>query len=516
MATAPVSPIKVEQEQRLMTELWDPRLADDLEAFVFFIFPWGKVNTPLENVKGPRHWQRDELQAMTEHIRSNRDRMRKGLVPLVYKSAKASGRGIGKSTFVAWITLWMMSTKIGSTTIITANNETQLKTRTLAELGKWHTLSLNNHWFEKSVMALKPNPWFEHALKTQLKIDTAYYYAQAQLWSEENPEAFAGVHNQAGVLVLFDEASGIPKPIWTVTSGFFTEPVLHRYHFAFSNPRRNTGQFFECFGKNRAYWRHTHIDSREVEGTDVNELNNIIEEHGQDSDEARIEVMGQFPRQGDKQFISRELVDEAMQRDIEPDLWAPLMMGVDPARYGDDECVIRFRQGRNANVIKPVKMRMMDNMMVANKCAELIQKYNPDGICIDAGNGTGIIDRLREMKYKVHEVWFGGGSLEPEYGNFRTYLWAQMREWLRGGSIDQDQDLQDDLTAPEYRFMGTSDKIRLETKEELKKRGFSSCDNADALACTFAVKIARSDTKSSQSYNRKGNMSEGMDYSVLS
>jgi hypothetical protein len=192
------------------------------------------------------------------------------------------------------------------------------------------------------------------------------------------------------------------------------------------------------------------------------------------------------------------------------------MMGVDPARFGDDSTVIRFRQGRNANVIPPLKMKMCDNMVVANKCAELIQKYDPDGVCIDAGNGTGIIDRLREMGYRVHEVWFGSASPAPEYANFRTYLWGEVRDWLRGGRIDQDEDLVDDLTAPEYKFMGQTDKIRLETKEELKQRGFSSPDNADALACTFAVKIASAGMKASRnSLARRGSMARDIDYDIF-
>lgn len=513
------SPLKPADEQRLMTELWDPQVSDDLEKFVLFAYPWGKSNTPLHELKGPRSWQRDELQAMSEHLLNNKIRMRQKLEPLVYKSAKASGRGIGKSTFLSWITHWMMSTRLGSTTIITANNETQLKTRTLAELGKWITLAINSHWFDSAAMSVRPAPWFEDCLKKQLKLDTRYYYAQAQLWSEENPDAFAGVHNPCGVLVLFDEASGIPKPIWTVSSGFFTEPTANRFHFAFSNPRRNTGQFFECFHKNRAFWRHQCIDSRTVEGVDKNELNNIIKEHGEDSDEARIEVKGQFPRQGDKQFISRQLVDDAIQRDPPADRenHAALIMGVDPARFGDDETVIRFRQGRNATVIPPKKMKGADNMQVANECAELIQKYNPDGVCIDAGNGTGIIDRLRELGYQVHEVWFGGGSPKPEFQNFRTYLWAEMRSWLGGGSIDADEDLVDDLTSPEYKFMAGSDKIRLETKEELKARGFSSPDNGDALACTFAVKIAPNNLHSSRKNQaRRERIARDVDYNPLS
>lgn len=510
-------PYTATQEQQLMTEIWDPLIADDPLAFVLFVFPWGKKGTQLENFSGPRSWQREELLSIKSHIAENKKRIINKELPLVYRSATSSGRGPGKSALVAWLNLWMMSTRLGATCINTANTEQQLKSRTWAELGKWHTLSINSHWFEKSALSLKPAQWFEKALKDQLKIDTGYYYSQAQLWSEENPDAFAGVHNHHGILVIFDEASGIPSPIWKVTEGFFTDPVPDRFHFVFSNPRRNTGEFFECFHRHRIYWRRRNLDSRTVEGTDHGVLQGIVDKYGEDSDEARIEVKGEFPRQGDRQFISREVIEGALERVIDPpDPWAPLIMGVDPARFGDDSTVIRFRQGRNAKVIPPVKLKGADNMQVANQCAHLINTYNPDAVCIDAGNGTGIIDRLKEMGFKVHEVWFGSSSPEPEYANFRTYMWAQMREWLKGGMIDNDSDLVDDLSSPEYKFMGAGDRLMLESKEQLKQRGFSSPDNGDALACTFAVKVARRDLRTAKNNpNRNGRMARDVDYPVF-
>jgi hypothetical protein len=527
-APATKSPYSAKDEQRLMTEIWDPSLADDPEAFILFALPWGKSNTPLSSYQGPRTWQRDELQKITQHIKDNRNLILQKKPPKVYRSATVSGRGPGKSAIVAWLNLWMMSTRLGSSCINTANTEAQLKTRTWAELGKWHTLAINSHWFEKMSMSLKPADWFEHALKHQLKVDTGYYYAQAQLWDEENPDAFAGVHNTSGVLLIFDEASGIPAPIWKVSEGFFTEPVLDRYWFVFSNGRRNTGPFFECFHAHRDYWYRRQLDSRSVEGTDQAVLNEIIKKYGEDSDEARVEVKGQFPRQGDKQFISREIVDSAIRRFpnllsdgtdnpeyIAEDKWAPLILGVDPARYGDDSTVMMWRQGRRAN---PLPMRVMkgaDNMEVANEIAHLITTHNPDSVCIDAGNGTGVIDRLREMGYKVNEVWFGAGSPEQEYSNFRTYMWAQIRDWLRGAAIPNDPDLVDDLTSPEYKFLGTSDKIALESKEQLKKRGFSSPDRADALACTFAVKVARKDTTLSKSNPARQRVARDIDYDIF-
>lgn len=510
-----VSPYSAKDEQQLMTEIWDPAVAENPLAFVKFIFPWGKEGTPLEEFKEPRSWQMQELEAVADHIRQNKARMLAGEAPQMYQSATTSGRGVGKSALTAWINLWAMSCQLGGTCITTANTEAQLKSRTWAELGKWHTLSLNSHWFERTTLALKPHDWFEDLLKSQLKIDTGYYYAQAQLWSEENPDAFAGVHNHNGIVVIFDEASGIPKPIWTVTEGFFTEPVLHRYLFCFSNPRRNTGEFYECFHKSKRYWRRRHLDSRSVEGVDVAKLNQIVERHGEDSDEARIEVKGEFPRQGDKQFIARSIVESAKERELAVDAYAPLIMGVDVARFGDDSSVIRFRQGRDARSIKPTKLKGKDNMDVANECANLINYHNPDAVCVDAGNGTGVIDRLREMGYKVYEVWFGSSSSKDEWANKRTEMWADMRDWLGGGCLDDDPDLEDDLVGPEYRFMSKSDKTMLEPKEEMKKRGLTSPDNGDALACTFAVKVARRDMRTSRNRTGPGKVAKDVDYNIF-
>ena len=295
------------------------------------------------------------------------------------------------------------------------------------------------------------------------------------------------------MLLLFDEASGIPQPIWTVSKYFFTEPSAYRFWFAFSNPRSNTGPFFECFHKLREYWFNRQIDSRTVEGTDQSLFKQTIEQYGEDSDEARIEVKGEFPKQGDKQFISRNVVEDAQRRDLERyDDHAALLMGVDPARFGDDSTVICFRRGRDGRSIPAVKLKGADNMQVANKCAELIEIHNPDAVFIDAGAGAGVIDRLKERGFlRIHEVWFGSASEAPEYADHRTELWARMREWLQGAMITDDKNLLSDLCGPEYEFQGREDKIKLESKEKMKKRGLSSPDNADAMAVTFHAKVLR-------------------------
>lgn len=479
-------------EKTLITELMDPAVADNPRLFTSMLFPWGQENTPLAKIKEPRRWQIAALEQMRDHIKKNRERMALGQPPLVYRDSTVSGRGIGKTAFMAMLNLWLASTRLGATSIVTANTASQLESRTWAEFGKWHTLALNNHWFERTATKLKPAEWFGEVIRQDLKIDTAYYYVQCQLWSEERPDDFAGAHNNYGMMLMMDEASGIPSPVWKVSEGFFTDPILDRYWFVFSNGRRNSGEFFECFHKNRDYWYRRHLDSRSVEGTDHNYLNSIVQRYGEDSDEARVEVKGMFPQTGDSQFIGRDVIQSALDRDLDAvtDPWAPLLMGVDPARKGKDKTVIRWRQGRNGRVIAPTKIKGADNMQVANMIAELINRYNPDAVFIDAGNGTGIIDRLRELGYKVREVWFGTKSPKPQYANFKTYLWGEVRDWLAGAAIDNDPELIDDLSAPNYDFEPGTDRIALETKKQLDRRGIASPDDADALACTFAEKVA--------------------------
>jgi len=462
-------------------------------GFVMYAFPWGEKGTALEKYAGPRKWQVEELVRIGEHLKEQERRLANREMPQIYRSATASGRGIGKSALTSWLNLWFISTSLGGTVINAANTENQLKTVTWGELSKWYALLINSQWFDFEATSVKPTEWLKKQL-ADMKIGTTYYQASAKLWSEENPVGFAGAHNPLGMMVIFDEASGIPESIWTVTAGFFTEVATHRLWLAFSNPRKNTGAFYDRFHKFSDTWHTRNLDSRTVEGSDYNTLEEIITAYGDDSDEARVEVKGQFPRQGDNQFISREIVDDACKRDLIHDDYAPLVMGVDPARFGSNSTVIAFRQGRDARSIPWMEVKSKDNMEVAQICANLINKYNPDIVCIDAGNGTGIIDRLREMGFKVFEVWFGVKAEKEEYFNKRTEMWAGLKEWLKGGCIDPNmKKLVRDLTLPQYTFQGAGDKIMLEQKEKMVKRGEPSPDFGDALACTFAVKGAHKD-----------------------
>ena len=503
-------------EQELMTELLDPNLADDLRAHVMFMYPWGKENTPLERFREPRKWQIAELEEKTDHLRRNKQRIQQGLVPEVWMGSKASGRGIGKSAEVSFEGMWMMTTRLGSTSIFTANTEAQLVSRTMAELGKWHTLAINSHWFDRNAMSLRPAEWFKTLLEEQLKIDTGYYYLQAQLWSEEKPDAFAGVHNHNGVMLKFDEASGIPQSIFSVSEGFFTEPVLDRYWDLYGNPRNNTGAFFESHHRFRDFWRAKQIDARTVEGTDPKVYQKIIDQYGVDSDEARIEVYGEFPNAGARQFIPMDFIEDARSRELFPDSGAPLILAADVGRYGEDPSVIRFRQARDARSIPAQRFLGLDTMAFADRIADAAGKYNPDAIVVDEnGVGGGVVDRLRQLGFKVHGVNSQGAPTDKaKYINLRAELYDLMKDWLRIGCIDDSSTLRDDLKSPEFDFNNPKALLQVESKEKMKARGLASPNDSDALMMTFAVHPARRDLRSSSS-RRKGAVAKGIEFDVF-
>ena len=508
-------------EQQLMTALWDPRISDDLYNFIMFVYPWGKPGTPLETRKGPRKWQKKILDELTGYLKLAKDRQMafEELVPM-FKKAVASGRGIGKSALFAWIAHWMVSTRIGSSVWVMANGEPQLKTKTFPEIAKWVNLSMNSHWFEPMATAILPAKWLSELVSRDLKIDPKYWYISAQLWSEENPDAAAGAHNAYGEMALLDEASGIPANIWTVVRGVFTEPTFNRFMLAFSNPRRNDGAFFECFyGPEREDWRGEQINSLDVEDIPKDELLALVKKHGEDSDEARMEVRGQFPNRSERQFIPTSLPEEAAKRPIFPDPGAPLLLGVDVARGDRDSNVLAFRQGRDARTIPWLRFTSTDTTKVASIVAEQATRYKVDAIFVDGnGVGGGVVDLLKSWKFRIIEVQAGAAAIEDhKYLNRRAETWARMKDWLGIGSTPDDPILKSDLRAPEYDYDTRTNRLVLESKEHMRdKRRIASPDMADALAMTFAQTIARNDTRVSRTWTGGSKVARDVDYPMFS
>jgi hypothetical protein len=485
--------------------------------FAMFMYPWGEGS--LKQFKGPREWQREVMEEIEAYlVQAYKNRKATNEWGDYFREAIASGRGPGKSALFGMLAHWFLSTRIGGSVWVAANGKPQLQDKTFPEIAKWVMMGLNAEFFDVNAMSIKPKPWFERYIKSPegLNKSTEYYYIAGQLWNEETPDAFAGAHNFDGEMALFDEASGIPDAIWKVQAGVFTENIPDRFWFSFSNPRRNSGAFFDAFHDPLNQWKTRSINSLEVEGLDKSTFHNMIAKHGMDSDTVRIEVLGQFPKQGENQFISTEIVREAQRREIIGDAGAPLIMGVDIARGKSDYCVARFRRGKDARSIPPMKWQAADFNESVRKVAWLMDKYNPDAVFIDQGMGSAVVDMLKPMGYRTIEVAFGAPSQKPEYAYKRTEMYADLRDALASGlAIDDCTDLFTDLTAVEAHEYGAArDKIILERKDELRARIGRSPDDGDALALTFAMPVARTDRRYHRGHGR-GRVAQDLDYRVF-
>lgn len=507
MAAIKVDP-KVESQVRDLVA----RFRYDAYGFVMAVFPWGVPGTSLARwPNGPEAWQKDLLIAVSRHRIENAMRKKIGLDYKVWRSAVASGHGVGKSALVAWIIYWLMSTSMDTRGVVTANTANQLQTKTWPELGKWHNMAINKHWFEWTGSSLYYARYPEDKQKN--------YKVDALTVSPENTEAWAGLHNETGVVfVIFDEASGIHHLLWQTAEGAFTDG--EPFFFTFGNPTQPDGDFADCFLNDpRERWWKRNVDSRSVSHTNKAHLKDIIEQNGLDSDFTRIRVLGTFPTKAYDGFIAPSDVTAAQQREVFTDTGVGLILAVDVARFGDDENVACFRQGTDARSIPWRTWRGTDTVGGARKIQELITEYKPDAVVIEStGPGQGVIDTLRSWNYKVIEVYPGAPSSRKEYLNVRTELWSKGKDWIvtKGCLPEADGVLFKQLTGIRYMATGKAETIlTLEKKVDMKKRGLDSPDRADALMLSFAHTVARRDLRTSGSSRSYENRRARIDYDEL-
>ena len=447
----------------------------DPAGYVRAFFPWGTGE--LEGEAGARDWQEGILNKIGSHLKDPKTRHQPCLI------AVASGKGIGKSALVGMLIEWAMSTAEGCKVVLTANTDPQLKTKTWPEVCKWFRLAINSHWFSVEAESITFNVP-EH--KRLWRCDRI-------TWNEKNPEAFAGLHNKRKrIVVIFDEASAIADPIWEVTEGALTDEDTEIIWLAFGNPTRTGGRFRECFGKFKHRWQTDQIDSRRVEGTNKKELNQQVLDYGEDSDHVRIWVKGEFPRVGSTQYIPSDAVERARREEARGYEHLPRILGVDVARFGDDQTVIGWRQGRKLVILK--KVRGLDTVEVAMRVIAFMEQLSPDATVVDGdGLGAGVVDQIKFRGFGRRLFEFKGAQKAnnaTKYFNRRAECWGLMRDWLMvGADIPDDPELAADLTGPEYTY-SRKNQILLEKKADMKKRGLSSPDCGDMAAMTFAPKVA--------------------------
>lgn len=458
--------------------------ADPL-GFVLFAYPWGEPGGPLADQEGPDEWQRDALISIGDEVRRNRFDGKAAVRPI--RRAYSSGHGIGKTTLQAWIVDWLMSTRPHTQGTVTANTFSQLETKTWAAIKRWTGMSITGHWFvvgdQRMYHRDNKDSWF----------------CAPQSSKEENSEAFAGQHAADSTsFYIFDEASAIAHTIYEVAEGGLTDG--ESMIFLFGNPTRNTGDFHQaCFGSGRDLWHPLAIDSRTSKLTNKDLIREWLDTYGEDSDFFRVRVLGLPPRASELQFIDQTRVYEAQRRPLPATFGdEPLVVGVDVSDGGAAWNVIRFRRGPDARSLPPIripgeKVRGDRSAFLAVLAEVLSGDHHGHRVAMmfmDSAFGAPYVERLHSMGHKnVQEVRFGSESPDHHQANMRAYMWAKAKEWLPGGCIDpKDQALETDLTAPGY-HINKQDRLVIESKEDMAKRGVASPDDADALVLTFAAQV---------------------------
>lgn len=461
-------------------------------GFARCAYAWGQGD--LQGEAGLRAHQIKLFTEIRDHLENPLTRYKP------FRKTISSGHGIGKSAEIAILTVWGLSTFEDCKVILMAGTGDQLKTKTQPEVAKWFRLGVNADLFEVNVTSIKVR---EEGHEQTWRADFT-------TWSEENPQASAGAHNRRKrLIIIYEEAAGIPDSIWKTQEGAMTDADTEIIWIAISQCTRSEGFFYEAvFGSQRHRWNPEVIDSRSVEGVNVEEINEDIKVYGENSDHVRVRWLGLYPLAGEGKFIDLEMVQNAQTRMLPTFNDDALVAGVDLSWGGSDDTVIRFRKGLDARSIPPIKIRgqfTKNPAVVRERLADILRtKFNGDRVAMMfldnsgvGGNAGAILAGLQALNLKnVMGINFGDQALNDKfYVLRRDEMWGKMKDWMRdGGCLDSDPELKTDLQKP-ILMSNKEQRIKLEPKEAMKKRlskmglDSSSPDDADALALTFALPV---------------------------
>ena len=416
----------------------------------------------------PKRWQREFM----GHIAAGKRRI----------SIRA-GHGVGKSTAVAWVLIWSICCRYPQKAVVTAPTAPQLFDALFAELKSW-------------VARLPPpvqvllDPYSD---RVELKADPTGSFISARTASSERPEAMSGVHS-AFVLLIADEAPGIPEAVFENSIGSMSGSGATM--ILIGNPTRLSGLFYKTHRdpKLAPRWEKMAVSCMDPDLDDLVDkefIQEVIDTYGENSDQYRVRVLGEFPASEANTLIPLDLVEAAMKRDIALVTTDPVVYGVDVGRQGPDRSVICKRQG---NVVLEVKFRHGNDLMeTTGWVAADANVDRPAEICVDSiGMGAGVADRLRELGFNVRDVNVAEASpMNPQAARLRDELWLSLRDWLnaRACRLPSDDALKLEISTPQFSYLSNG-KYKIEGKDEMKKRLKRSPDLADALCLTFAGQAA--------------------------
>jgi hypothetical protein len=378
--------------------------------------------------------------------------------------------------------LWFLLTRYPVKVVVTAPTSAQLYDALFAELKRW-------------VKEL-PKPIQElldvKQERIELKASATEAFISARTSRAEQPEALQGVHSD-NVMLVADEASGVPEAVFEAAAGSMSGH--NALTILLGNPVRSSGFFFDTHNRLKDEWwtrRVSCIDSTRVSSEYVNDMKS---RYGEESNAFRIRVLGEFPRSDDDTIIPMDLLESAKHRDTRAYEDAPIVWGLDVARFGSDSSVLCKRQSNVVHTLE--RWRNLDLMQLTGAVVSQYEacdhKNRPTEILVDSiGLGAGVVDRLRELNLPARGINVSESpAMGGTYLNLRAELWHKAKAWLekRDCKIPNNEDLIGELATVRYTFTSNG-KIKIESKDDIRRRGLKSPDMADAFVLTFASDAA--------------------------
>lgn len=391
-----------------------------------------------------------------------------------------AGRGVGKTSCLSWIILWFLFCYKDAQVPCTAPTVPQMHDALWKELALWLQL------MPKVVQA--KYDWTKGYLRITERPDV--WFARARTGKKEDPEALAGIHSEH-VLLVADEASGIPNEVYHVAEGTLTDDNV--LMILISNPRRLIGYFYDSHKKGNKLWKQLHFNGEDsplvkesselIQGIKADEGDNYKQ-----SDRYRIEVLGEFPKAEslDEKGYVPLFIEQDIRKTDDDKLFGTQRIGIDPAGEGKDETVWVIRDRLKAKVL--AKEKISNSKSIVQKTLTLMEMtgVEPANIYIDNfGVGANVAQELALAGHRTNPVNVGTKAQDDSrYLNLRAESYWRVREWMRTGGELVIHKAWEELLTIRYRAE-LNGKLRIMDKLTMKKEGYGSPDYADALMLTF-------------------------------
>jgi len=399
--------------------------------------------------------------------------------------AVRSGHKVGKTRCVASLGLWWCATRPRALVILTSSSYTQVEEQLWPEVRKLYVAAERNG----CSLGGKLNQTAGGGIHWR---DGRRMFGM----STDKPERMGGYSGDE-MLFIIDEASGIDENIFEAIEGNMAGGA---HKVLVGNPTQSSGTFYDAFHEQLELWHTIHVSSESspnvIEGRVVipglagpEWVERCRKAWGEDDPRYQVRVRGNFPGQAANAVIGLTVVEQAIARWNNTKAEGALEIGVDVARFGDDDSVIIARRGKLA--FRPVVIHGQDTVQIAGQALKVARalsngterpKIKVDGI----GVGAGVVDQLRQYpEIDVLDVNVAASATDDEYANLRSQICFATDDWLKdGGAIPNDKGLKAELVAPTYKFDARGRQV-VEPKDAMKQRLKRSPDKFDALALSI-------------------------------